>query len=54
MTISATGFGSMDGFNVKTSADANGTHAGDTTENIKNGKTVDMQELVKLGCYSIQ
>ena len=43
MTISATGFGSMDGFNVKTSADANGTHAGDTTENIKNGKTVDMQ-----------
>ena len=33
----------MDGFNVKTSADANGTHAGDTTENIKNGKTVDMQ-----------
>ena len=43
MTISATGFGSMDGFNVKTSADANGTHAGDTTQNIKNGKTVDMQ-----------
>ena len=43
MTISATGFGSMDGFNVKTSADANGTHAGNTTENIKNGKTVDMQ-----------
>ena len=43
MTISATGFGSMDGFNVKTSADANGTHAGDTTEHIKNGKTVDMQ-----------
>ena len=43
MTISATGFGSMDGFNVKTSADTNGTHAGDTTENIKNGKTVDMQ-----------
>ena len=43
MTINATGFGSMDGFNVKTSADANGTHAGDTTENIKNGKTVDMQ-----------
>ena len=43
MTISAAGFGSMDGFNVKTSADANGIHAGDTTENIKNGKTVDMQ-----------
>ena len=45
MTISATGFGSMDGFNVKTSAESAtvGTHAGDTTENIKNGKTVDMQ-----------
>ena len=45
MTISATGFGSMDGFNVKTSAESTtvGTHAGDTTENIKNGKTVDMQ-----------
>ena len=45
MTISATGFGSMDGFNVKTSAESPtvGTHAGDTTENIKNGKTVDMQ-----------
>lgn len=35
----------MDGFNVKTSAESTtvGTHAGDTTENIKNGKTVDMQ-----------
>ena len=45
MTISATGFGFMDGFNVKTSAESAtvGTHAGDTTENIKNGKTVDMQ-----------
>ena len=45
MTISATGFGSMDGFNVKTSAESAtvGTHAGDTTQNIKNGKTVDMQ-----------
>ena len=43
MTISATGFGSMDGFNVKSSASTGGTHAGDTTENIKNGKTVDMQ-----------
>ena len=45
MTISATGFGSMDGFNVKTSAESTtvGTHAGDTTANIKNGKTVDMQ-----------
>ena len=45
MTISATGFGSMDGFNVKTSAESAtvGTHAGDTTANIKNGKTVDMQ-----------
>ena len=45
MTISATGFGSMDGFNVKTSAESAtvGTHAGDTTEKIKNGKTVDMQ-----------
>ena len=45
MTISATGFGSMDGFNVKTSAESTtvGTHAGDTTQNIKNGKTVDMQ-----------
>ena len=45
MTISATGFGSMDGFNVKTSAESAtvGTHAGDTTENIKNSKTVDMQ-----------
>ena len=45
MTISATGFGSMDGFNVKTSAESAtvGTHAGDTTENIKNGKTIDMQ-----------
>ena len=45
MTISATGFGSMDDFNVKTSAESTtvGTHAGDTTENIKNGKTVDMQ-----------
>ena len=45
MTISATGFGSMDGFNVKTSVESAtvGTHAGDTTENIKNGKTVDMQ-----------
>ena len=43
LTISATGFGSMDGFNVKSSASTGGTHAGDTTENIKNGKTVDMQ-----------
>ena len=43
MTISATGFGSMDGFNVKSSASTGGTHAGDTTETIKNGKTVDMQ-----------
>ena len=52
MTISATGFGSMDGFNVKSSASTGGTHAGDTTENIKNGKTVDMQAGKKLGCYS--
>ena len=43
MTISATGFGSMDGFNVKSSASTGGTHAGDATENIKNGKTVEMQ-----------
>ena len=44
MTINATGFGSMDGFKVKTSADADGTHAGTVSEEtIQNGNSVDMQ-----------
>ena len=45
MTISATGFGSMDGFKVTSSAESTtvGTHAGDASQEIKNGKSVDFQ-----------
>ena len=45
MTISATGFGSMDGFKVTSSAESTtvGTHAGDVSQEIKNGKSVDFQ-----------
>ena len=45
MTISATGFGSMDGFKVTSSAESTtvGTHAGDASQEIKNGNSVDFQ-----------